>query len=103
MQKLSIPYVTIEDGKKVKATQTAIVASTKSQNVLLRDMEKNDKFPVRSQIQVEEIYVDKDATAKALATAFEGYEDNVRDFLVNHALAALDGACMFARPAVSRK
>ena len=104
MQKLSITYVTLENGKKERRTTTAIVASTKSQNSLLRAMEEEDKFPIKNELVVKEVFVDKAKTENALATAFAGVGDaDTVKALVAHAMAALDGACMFVRPQVDKK
>lgn len=102
MKKLTITYVTLEGGAKQQHTTTEIVASTKSQNVLLRDYAEKDKF-VKSVVE-KDLFVDKAKTESAIRTAFADISDKATlEALVNHAMAALDGACMFVRPQVAKK
>ena len=102
MKKLTITYVTLEGGAKQQHTTTAIVASTKSQNVLLRDYAENDKF-VKSVVE-NDLFVDKAKTENAIRAAFADIGDKATlEALVSHAMAALDGACMFVRPQVAKK
>lgn len=102
MKKLTITYVTLEGGAKQQHTATEIVASTKSQNVLLRDYAENDKF-VKSVVE-KDLFVDKAKTENAIRTAFADIGDKATlEALVNHAMCALNGACMFVRPQVAKK
>lgn len=101
MKKLTITYVTLEGGAKQQHTATEIVASTKSQNVLLRDYAENDKF-VKSVIE-NDLFVDKAKTESAIRAAFADVSDKATlEALVNHAMSALDGACMFVRPQIKK-
>lgn len=102
MKKLTITYVTLDGGAKQQHTAAEIVASTKSQNVLLRDYAENDKF-VKSVVE-KDLFVDKAKTESAIRTAFADIGDKATlEALVNHAMCALDGACMFVRPQVAKK
>lgn len=101
MKKLTITYVTLEGGAKQQHTTTEIVASTKSQNVLLRDYAENDKF-VKS-VAEKDLFVDKARVENAIRTTFASeYQGATLDALVAHAMDALNGACMFVRPQVKK-
>ena len=98
MKKLTITYVTFENGARTQHTVTEIVASTKSQNNLLEQYSIEEKF-VKGKPVEQEIFVDVEKTAQALLSAFAGVGDKETvTALVNHAIRALDGACMFERP-----
>ena len=102
MKKLTITYVTFENGERRERTVTEIVASTKSQNNLLEQYSLDEKF-VKGKPVEKELFVDAEKTAQALLGAFAGIGDNATvTALVNHAMRALDGACMFERPAKSK-
>ena len=98
MKKLTITYVTFENGTRTQHTVTEIVASTKSQNNLLEQYSIEEKF-VKGKPVEQELFVDANKTANALATAFAGIGDaETQKALVAHAMRALDAACMFERP-----
>lgn len=97
MKQLKISYVTLENGKKENHVAMEIVASTKSQNVLIRDYNAKDRF-IRT-IEEKDLFVDKIAVETALTATFgKQYSGDVLKALVAHAVKALDGACMFERP-----
>ena len=102
MKKLTITYVTFKDGSRKEHTVTEIVASTKSQNNLLEQYSVDEKF-VKGKPVEKDLFVDAGKTASALQAAFVGVGDDATvKALVAHAMRALDGACMFERPAKSK-
>lgn len=111
MQKLSItittPVAVIKDGKPVvefnREIVNAIVASTKSQNNLVDEMKARGQNV--GTVKVEELFLDKQATATAVAemVATQVKDEVVAKAVVSHIVKALDGACVFKKPAVSRK
>lgn len=111
MQKLSIsvntPVAIMKDGKPVveikRETVSAVVASTKSQNNLIEEMKEQGKNV--GTVKVEEFFLDKQATANAVAemVAKQIKEEEIARAVVSHIVKALDGACVFKKPAVVRK
>lgn len=102
MKKLTITYITFENGERKERIVTEIVASTKSQNNLLEQYSLDEKF-IKGKPVEKELFVDANKTASALQAAFAGVgDDKTVAALVAHAMRALDGACMFERPAKSK-
>ena len=111
MQKLSIsvntPVAVMKDGKPVveikREIVSAVVASTKSQNNLIEEMKEQGKNV--GTVKVEEIFLDKQATATAVAemVAKQIKEEEIAKAVVSHIVKALDGACVFKKPPVVRK
>lgn len=98
MLKAKIPYKCFKDGQTVQEEMTVVVPSTKGLNVVLAEMETEDKFPMRKAIEVQEVYIDKDAVEKALAPVINGLGDKLVISAFFHTLhKALDGACMYLR------
>lgn len=111
MQKLIIqlntPTAEMKDGKPVvvikKESVSAIVASTKSQNNLIDEMKEQGKNV--GTVKVEEIFLDKQATATAVAEMVSKQikEEEIAKAVCSHIVKALDGACVFKKPPVVRK
>lgn len=105
MQKLKINVKTADfkAGKFIDETKTAVVASTKSQNNLVEEM-KEQGYLV-GKIVVEDLFLDKQATANAVAemVAKQIKEEEIAKAVVSHIVKALDGACVFKKPPVVRK
>lgn len=99
MQKVVISTKTADfkAGKYIDEKITAVVASTKSQNILLDELRSQGK--VVSGVVVADLFVDDNKTTQALRKTFEeqGYTGEVLEALVKHAHKALNGACMFKR------
>lgn len=93
-----ITYATFDtkQGKIIDGERTAVVASTKSKNVLIDDMKQENCF--EKSTTVTEIFVDKTAVENALRDVFAKQHPSIANELVAHATKALDGACMFKRP-----
>ena len=112
MQKLSIsvntPVAIIKDGKPVieykRETVYAVVASTKSQNNLIEEMKRQGQNV--GTVKVEDLFLDKKATATAVAEMVENQlekeSEEVKKAVAYHILKALDGACVFYKD-MSRK
>ena len=105
MQKLSINIkeVDFEQKKFVDKVETAIVASTKSQNNLIDEMKEQGK--IVASVKVEEIFLDKAKTRQAVAdfVSTQVNDKAVADSIISHIVKALDGACVFKKPPVVRK
>ena len=105
MQKLSINIkeVDFEQKKFVDKVETAIVASTKSQNNLIDEMKEQGK--IVASVKVEEIFLDKGKTRQAVAdfVLTQINDKAVAESIISHIVKALDGACVFKKPPVARK
>ena len=105
MQKLNIKIKEVDFEKKqfVDKVETAIVASTKSQNNLIDYLKEQGK--IVASVSVEEIFLDKGKTRQAVADFVETQINDkaVSDSVIAHIVKALDGACVFKKPPVARK
>lgn len=101
------PVAAIEDGKPVikyeSRTDTAIVASTKSANNLLDEYKQRGDIVVR--VSERELYLIPEDIKAVLADAISAQiaDSEIAEHVLNAAMKALDGACMFKRPPVVRK
>jgi hypothetical protein len=111
MQKVKLTFTTptavIENGKAVVKyeTETAdyIVASTKSYNNLVDDLKLQGK--VATNAVVTDLFLDKTSTSKIIADCVKEQikDTEIAQFITEHCLKALDGACVFKKPPVIRK
>lgn len=96
---------TLKQGKEVRKVTTSnhIVASTKSYNNLIDDLKHDNKIATES--VTEDLFVDKKATEKAVTEfiATQIKEKDTAEYVSNHIMKALDGACVFKKPPVVRK
>ena len=96
---------TLAEKKEVYKTETAnyLVASTKSFNNLIDDLKAENKTP--SSAERVDLFLDKVATQTAITAMVENLVKDVeyRPPVITHIMNALDGACVFKKPAVSRK
>lgn len=96
---------TIAEKKEIYKTETAnyLVASTKSFNNLMDDLKAANKTP--SSAERADLFLDKIAAKDAITAMVETLVKDVdyRPLVVAHIMNALDGACVFKKPAVSRK
>lgn len=95
---------TLKAGKEIRKelTENHIVASTKSFNNLVDDLKANGK--VATKTEEIELFIDKSLTVKALAEFIGTQIKDVETakYIVNHCIKALDGACLFKKPAIIR-
>lgn len=111
MQKVTLTFKTpravIENGNPVikyeTQTQTHIVASTKSQNNLLDDMQKDGNIPTEK--KVENLFLDRAKTEKAVDDFVCAQISDVDTAKLVAAFVknALDGACVYYKPIIRKK
>ena len=111
MQKVTLTFKTpravIENGNPVikyeTQTETHIVASTKSQNNLIDDMQRDGKIPTEKKI--ENLFLDRAETEKAVdAFVSSQIKDTKTAELVSAFVKnALDGACVYYKPIIRKK
>lgn len=96
---------TLAERKEVYKTETAnyLVASTKSFNNLMDDLKAENKTP--SSAERVELFIDKVATINAVKAMVDSLvkDNEYKPLVVAHIMNALDGACVFKKPAVVRK
>lgn len=96
---------TLAEKKEVYKTEIGnyLVASTKSFNNLLDDLKAANKAP--SSAERTDLFLDKVATKEAITAMVDNLvkDNDYKPLIVAHIMNALDGACVFKKPAISRK
>lgn len=98
MQKISLNYFDV--AKKEKQSASFIVASTKTKNILFKDLENENKIPFVNTAQVQEIFIERsDARAMAieLSSTLTTLSDDEKKLVVEKIVEALEVACIVKR------
>lgn len=110
MQKVKLifktPIAVVENGKPAikyeTETSNHIVASTKSYNNLIENLKQENKIPTNS--EVVDLFIDKAKTVNLIKDFIskEINDKETAEYVTNHIIKALDGACVFKKPPVVR-